>query len=55
LKKKGGEYIHVSAAGLQPSLKLKLKKKTDFVDIMIWNFLRALHLSRNQKLKSADD
>jgi hypothetical protein len=35
LNKKGGEYMHVKAAGLQPSLKFKFKKETDFVDMRI--------------------
>jgi hypothetical protein len=45
-------------AGLQPvpnPQKLKLKKKTDFVDIMISEVLRDLPFCRNQPLKSADD
>jgi hypothetical protein len=45
------------AAGLQPpqTSKTEKHKNTDFVDIMISEVLRALPLSQNQALESADD
>jgi hypothetical protein len=46
------------AAGQQPPQthpKPKVKKKTDFVDIMISKVLRDFPFSRNQPLKSSDD
>jgi hypothetical protein len=41
--------------GCSPPKPPKIKKKTDFVDIMISKVLREFPVSRNQPLKSADD
>ena len=44
------------AAGLQPPpLQTKLKKKTDFVNMVISNVSFDLPYSQNQPLKSGDD
>jgi hypothetical protein len=45
------------AAALKPPKmpKTEIKKKTDFVDIMISKVLRDFPFGRNQPLKSADD
>jgi len=44
-----------AAAWLQPSSKLKLKKKPDFEDTTISNVLRGLPSNQNHPLKSADE